>query len=71
VSGHCAPNLHAQVATTVTSLRHVEYFWDHERIENLYFDGVLTPRGGSLVPADAPGHGLTFKAADADDLRVG
>ncbi len=71
VSGHCAPNLHAQVATTVTNLRHVEYFWDHERIENRYFDGALIPRGGSLVPADAPGHGLTFKAVDADDFRVG
>jgi L-alanine-DL-glutamate epimerase-like enolase superfamily enzyme len=50
IAGHCAPNLHAQVATTVSNLCHVEYFWDHERIENRYFDGALTPQDGSLVP---------------------
>jgi L-alanine-DL-glutamate epimerase-like enolase superfamily enzyme len=71
VSGHCAPNLHAHVAATAANLRHVEYFWDHERIENRYFDGALTPRNGSLIPTDAPGHGMTFKAADAEDLRMG
>lgn len=69
VSGHCAPNLHAQVAATVPNLRHVEYFWDHERIESRYFDGTLTPCQGRLVPSDATGHGLTFKAADAQHLR--
>ncbi|MBV9661639.1 MAG: hypothetical protein JO337_10830 [Acidimicrobiales bacterium] len=70
VSGHCAPNLHAHVAGSVANLRHVEYFWDHERIENRYFDGALTPRGGSLIPSDTPGHGLTFKATDAEERRV-
>ena len=38
----------------------------HERIENRYFDGALTPRNGSLIPTDVPGHGMTFKVADAD-----
>lgn len=70
VSGHCAPNLHAHVAATVPNLRHVEYFWDHERIENRYFDGVLTPHHGSLVPTDAIGHGMTFKAVDVEGLRA-
>ena len=58
------------VRSTVSNLRHAEYFWDHERIESRYFDGVLTPQAGSLVPADAAGHGPTFKAADADDIGV-
>ncbi len=39
VSGHCAPNLHAQVAAAVPNLRHVEYFHDHQRIERMLFDG--------------------------------
>ena len=39
ISGHCAPNLHAHVAMSVANLRHVEYFYDHTRIEDLFFDG--------------------------------
>jgi L-alanine-DL-glutamate epimerase-like enolase superfamily enzyme len=70
VSGHCAPNLHAHVAGSATNLRHVEYFWDHERIEDRYFEGALVPHGGALVPGDAPGHGLAFKTADLEDRRV-
>lgn len=70
VSGHCAPNLHAHVAGAVANLRHVEYFHDHELIENRFFDGALIPRGGSLVPDPAvPGHGLSFKSADAEAFR--
>lgn len=70
VSGHCAPNLHAHVAASVPNLRHVEYFWDHERIESMLFDGVLSPGGGAMTPdASAPGHGLSLKAADADAFR--
>ena len=51
VSGHCAPNLHAHVATAVPNLRHLEYFHDHHRIETMLFDGALAPDGGQLVPA--------------------
>jgi L-alanine-DL-glutamate epimerase-like enolase superfamily enzyme len=65
VSGHCAPNLHAHVAAAMPNVRHVEYFWDHERIETMFFDGVLDPGGGILVPDPAlHGHGLTLKEAD-------
>jgi len=71
VSGHCAPNLHAHVASSISNLRHVEFFWDHERIESLLFDGVLSPCGGALVPsADAPGHGMTLRASDAAAYRI-
>ena len=72
ISGHCAPNLHAHVATAVPNLRHVEYFHDHHRIETTLFDGTLPPDGGQLVPAtDRHGHGLTLRAADATKFRVG
>ncbi|MFF5290251.1 enolase C-terminal domain-like protein [Paractinoplanes globisporus] len=72
VSGHCAPALHLDAAAATPNLRHLEYFHDHVRIESRFFDGV-TPLGpgGTLTPdLAAPGHGLTFKAADAEPFRV-
>lgn len=70
VSGHCAPNLHAHVASAVPNLRHVEYFWDHERIETMLFDGVLSPCGGTMTPqGDRPGHGLSLRSPDAERYR--
>jgi hypothetical protein len=30
----------------VPNLRHVEYFHDHQRIEQMLFDGALDPAGG-------------------------
>ena len=71
VSGHCAPNLHADVATAVANFRHLEYFHDHHRIETTLFDGALPPDGGTLTPAlDRPGHGLVLRRADAERYRV-
>ena len=70
VSGHCAPNLHAHVGVAVPNLRHVEYFHDHQRIERLFFDGVLDPAGGAMRPGlDRPGHGMTLRGADAERYR--
>ena len=72
VSGHCAPNLHAQVAVTVPNLRHLEYFHDHQRIERMLFDGTLDPDGGVLTPdPDRPGLGLELRSADAERYREG
>jgi L-alanine-DL-glutamate epimerase-like enolase superfamily enzyme len=71
ISGHCAPNLHAHVATAVPNLRHLEYFHDHHRIETTLFEGALSPDGGRLAPAtDRLGHGLTVRRADATRFRV-
>ncbi|WP_277049927.1 enolase C-terminal domain-like protein [Ruania albidiflava] len=71
VSGHCAPHLHAPVAAATPNLRHLEWFHDHVRIENLAFDGVLDPGGGAITPdRTAPGHGLTLRAADLETYRV-
>jgi L-alanine-DL-glutamate epimerase-like enolase superfamily enzyme len=72
VSGHCAPNLHAHVGACVPNLRHVEYFHDHQRIEQLLFDGALSPRGGAMSPGEnGPGLGMTLRAADAESYRRG
>lgn len=44
------------------SLRHIEYFHDHVRIEGLLFDGALQPRNANLMPdCDRYGLGLELK----------
>ena len=72
VSAHCAPQISAHACAAVRRLRHLEYFHDHVRIESMLFDGVLTPeKDGVLRPdRDRPGHGLVFKAADAERFRA-
>jgi L-alanine-DL-glutamate epimerase-like enolase superfamily enzyme len=71
LSAHCAPALHAHPACAARPLRHIEYFHDHVRIENLLFDGVLQPEHGALKPdASRPGLGLEFKHADAERYRI-
>jgi L-alanine-DL-glutamate epimerase-like enolase superfamily enzyme len=70
VSGHCAPNLHARVGIAVPNLRHVEYFHDHQRIEQMFFDGALDPEGGILTPdPEQPGLGLTLRESEAERYR--
>ncbi len=70
-SGHCAPSVHAHAACALPALRHLEYFFDHVRIEHLLFDGALEPRDGALVPdLTRPGLGLELKRADAARYRV-
>jgi L-alanine-DL-glutamate epimerase-like enolase superfamily enzyme len=73
LSGHCAPHVHAHAAAAIPNLRHLEWFHDHTRIEDLFFDGTLDPHGGSIRPgADgAPGHGLTLRADQAEKYRTG
>ena len=70
LSAHCAPSAHLHAATVPTNLRHIEYFHDHVRIERMFFDGVVDPVQGHLVPADTPGNGLAFKETDAERFRV-
>jgi L-alanine-DL-glutamate epimerase-like enolase superfamily enzyme len=71
ISGHCAPHLHAAVASTVPNLRHLEWFHDHVRIESMFFDGALDPSGGVVRPdPDAPGLGLTLRTSDAERYRT-
>jgi L-alanine-DL-glutamate epimerase-like enolase superfamily enzyme len=70
VSAHCCPSLHAHVGAAVPNLRHVEYFHDHQRIEQMLFDGAPRPDGGELTPDPAsPGLGLRLRAADAERFR--
>ncbi|MGW4540802.1 enolase C-terminal domain-like protein [Streptomyces chartreusis] len=72
ISGHCAPHLHAHVAAAVPNTRHVEWFHDHARIEDMLFHGALDPLGGTLTPGASgePGHGLTLNRTAADRYRI-
>ncbi|MFN2617641.1 MAG: enolase C-terminal domain-like protein [Thermoleophilaceae bacterium] len=64
-SAHCAPAVSAHVCAAMECARHIEYFHDHARAEQLLFDGVLDPRGGALRPdASRPGLGIELKRAD-------
>jgi L-alanine-DL-glutamate epimerase-like enolase superfamily enzyme len=67
LSAHCAPMLHMHVGCAVPSLRHVEYFHDHVRIEQMLFDGFIAPEDGRLRPdRTRPGLGVCFKQKDAE-----
>jgi L-alanine-DL-glutamate epimerase-like enolase superfamily enzyme len=66
LSAHCGPALHVHPCCALQSVRHIEYFHDHVRIEHLFFDGALTPVRGVLYPdLSRPGLGLECKRADA------
>ncbi|MER6524033.1 enolase C-terminal domain-like protein [Streptomyces sp. NPDC001508] len=71
LSAHCAPAVSAHAFCAVRRLRHLEYFHDHVRLEDLIFDGTLAPDGGALRPdTGRPGHGLEVKWPDAERYRV-
>jgi L-alanine-DL-glutamate epimerase-like enolase superfamily enzyme len=71
LSGHCAPALHLHAACAVPRLRHLEWFHDHVRIEQLLFDGAPRARQGAIEPdMNRPGLGLEFKQQDAERFAV-
>ena len=70
-SAHIAPSLHAHVACALPAAINVEYFFDHYRIEQMFFDGALVPSGGVLRPdSTRPGFGLECKQPDMEKYRV-
>ena len=70
-SFHCAPSLHAIAACALPSFLIGEYFFDHARIERLFFDGAPQPVNGALKPdRSRPGFGLEFKRSDAARFAI-
>lgn len=70
LSAHCAPTVHLHLACAARSLRHVEYFHDHARIEQMLFDGYCEPVNGVMRPdLTRAGLGLAFKHNDAERFR--
>jgi L-alanine-DL-glutamate epimerase-like enolase superfamily enzyme len=66
LSSHCAPSIHVHPCCAAQPVRHLEYFYDHVRIEHMLFEGALEPVNGELIPdLSRPGLGLEFKHKDA------
>jgi L-alanine-DL-glutamate epimerase-like enolase superfamily enzyme len=62
ISSHCGPSAHVALGCAFRNFKHIEYFYDHSRIEKLFFDGVIDVKDGFLSPdPKALGHGLTLK----------
>ncbi|MGH7825846.1 MAG: enolase C-terminal domain-like protein [Candidatus Binatia bacterium] len=71
LSAHTAPSLHAHPCCALMPVCHVEYFFDHARIEQMFFDGFLKPIAGELQPdLSRPGLGIEFKRSDAMPFEV-
>ena len=67
LSAHCAPSLHAHLGCALLPMRHLEYFFDHVRIESMLFDGFTAPRDGAICPdLSRPGIGVELKISDAE-----
>jgi L-alanine-DL-glutamate epimerase-like enolase superfamily enzyme len=71
LSAHCAPAVSVHACCASESIVHVEYFHDHVRLEQILFDGTLSPEGGALEPdRSRPGLGLELKRQDAGRYAV-
>jgi L-alanine-DL-glutamate epimerase-like enolase superfamily enzyme len=71
LSTHCAPHLHLHAGASLKTLRHMEYFFDHVRVERMFFDGIPEPHGGTLSPdLGRPGIGLDFRRSDAERYAI-
>lgn len=71
LSAHCAPALHCALGCAAPRFRHIEWFHDHERIEQLLLDGAPRPRDGRIAPdRSRPGLGLALKRGDAARFEV-
>lgn len=70
-SAHTAPSLHAHAACALPAAINVEYFFDHSRIEQMFFDGAIKPSGGMLRPdSSRPGFGLECKLPDMEKYKI-
>ena len=66
LSAHTAPSVHAHLCCALPKARHIEYFHDHARIEQMLFDGAQAPVDGLLRPdAARPGLGLELRENEA------
>jgi L-alanine-DL-glutamate epimerase-like enolase superfamily enzyme len=71
LSAHCAPALHLHIGCAAPSFRHAEYFHDHARIEEMFFDHMPKPSDGTLTPdLSQPGMGLELKRSDIEKFRI-
>jgi L-alanine-DL-glutamate epimerase-like enolase superfamily enzyme len=71
LSAHTAPSIHVHACQAIAHVQHIEYFHDHTRIEQMFFDGAArADRGALRADRSRPGLGLDLKAVDAEPYRV-
>jgi L-alanine-DL-glutamate epimerase-like enolase superfamily enzyme len=71
LSAHTAPALHTHLGCAVEPLRHLEYFHDHVRIEQMFFDGAPKRVNGRLRPdPQQPGLGLELRRSDIKKYAI-
>ncbi len=71
LSAHTSPALHVHACCAVPRLRNLEYFYDHARIERLFFAGNPEPIAGVLRPdLERPGNGLEPRLEVMERYRV-
>jgi len=71
LSGHCAPSFHLHAACAAPRFRHLEWFHDHVRIEQMLFDGAPRVQNGAIAPdLSRSGLGLEFKEKDAEKYAI-
>jgi hypothetical protein len=71
LSSHCGPSAHLAVACAAPRLRHMEWFHDHVRIEQMLLDGAPKLEDGHIAPdLSRPGNGLTFRHQDAEKFEA-
>lgn len=65
-SAHTAPSIHLHPCCALPTFRHIEYFHDHVRIEQMFFEGAAVQADGFVTPdLSRPGIGLELKRKDA------
>ena len=71
LSAHTSPSIHAHACCAAQRAINVEYFYDHQRIEKMAFEGAIEVTDGMLRPdLLQPGFGLVFKKADMEGYQV-
>jgi hypothetical protein len=70
-SARCVPAVIAHAGCALETIVHAEYFFDHQRIESMLFEGTLDPRDALLTPdRSRPGLGLELRRAGAARYEV-
>ncbi|PWU20580.1 MAG: hypothetical protein C5B50_03680 [Verrucomicrobia bacterium] len=71
LSAHTAPSIHLHPCCALGRAINVEYFYDHYRIEQMFFEGAAWPVEGVLRPdLSRTGLGLEFKRKQAAKYEV-
>jgi L-alanine-DL-glutamate epimerase-like enolase superfamily enzyme len=70
-SAHTAPSIHQHPCCALGRASNIEYFYDHYRIEQMFFDGAAKPVEGELRPdLSRLGLGLEFKREAAQRYAI-